>query len=775
MKIENENTFLAAINSGFNFFVGSGFSTLAADKQGRPLPIGSQLCNELIDIFGVPDGLNLAQIATILNSSHKAEFQSYLKERFTVGEFDTRYQVVERLPIRSIFTTNIDNLLHQIYKNGATSYLNDLDIRGSTFSDRNAIDLITLHGCVLNDSRDLTFDATDLASAFAREPDRWHCLVQALESAPTLFCGYSLADAGTLNSLHPSSSSGREISDKWIAVLPGTDEGTLQFFRALKFQIIECNISQLLEYFQAHCRPVVAHRPESSTRELFPEWAIPDIGSVPVRPIFGYFRGAPPTWYDVYSGQLSTTSHHARVRDVLNSGQHTLITGIPGSGKTTLVMQVLKDFPFTGHKLFCEAPTQEKANLILNRLDGSRALIGIDNFADDLDGVNTLINAPNVQVLGCDEIYWLEIVSHRLPRGKIQVIDVTDLSEEDTQAIVSRIPSDIRGAPSRVRQPRTEQTPSIFEIVESNIHLPTLSERYRQVLKNIGQQDIRLLEFLLVCAYVHSCRTPISVDMLFAFFRGTDISLGQLDAMRDRLLGIVVDYVGDLDDGAQNYYSPRSTLVSQAIIRQASPRQLKSVIVRFHNQVSSYRIHRYDVFRRRAFAHELMRGVFEDWEEGMTFYRDCYSKERSAYILQQGALYLSSKHRYQEAFQMIDESLSVSNRRIPSIRNSHAVILFEANIGRQETDGIVKQTLQESMEILKECYHYDQRKAYHAQVFADHSLRYDYRFGRSQAQGYLETALSWLREERRNSPWNREVDRLYGVVARRLGVSHSVR
>ena len=775
MKIENENTFLAALNSGFNLFVGSGFSTLAADQRGRQLPIGSQLCDELIGFFDMPDSLSLAQIATILNSSRKVEFQSYLKARFTVGEFDPRYQVIERLPIQAIFTTNIDNLLHEIYKNGTTSYLNDLDLRGSTFSDRNAIDLITLHGCVLNDSRDLTFDATDLASAFAREPDRWHYLTQALESAPTLFCGYSLADAGTLNSLHPSSVGGRELSDKWIAVLPGTDEGTLQYFRALKFQIIECDIAELLEYFEAHSRPVAARRPESSTRELFPEWAIPDIGSVPVRPIFDYFRGAPPTWYDVYSGQLSTTSHHAKVRDALNSGQHALITGIPGSGKTTLMMQVLKDFPFGGHKLFCEAPTPEKAKLILNRLEGGSALIGIDNFADDLDGVNVMIDAPNVQVLGCDEIYWLEIVSHRLPRSKIQVIDVTDLSEEDTQTILSHIPSDIRERPSSVRQLKKEQTPSIFEIVESNIRLPTLSERYRQVLNTIGRQDIRLLEFLLVCAYVHSCRTPISVDMLFAFFRGTDISLEQLDAMRERLLGIVIDYVGDLDDGAQNYYAPRSTLVSQAIIRQASPRQLKSVIARFHNQVSSYRIHRYDVFRRRAFAHGLMRGVFEDWEEGMSFYRDCYSKERSAYILQQGALYLSSKRRYQEAFQMIDESLSVSNRRIPSIRNSHAVILFEANIGRQETDGIVKQTLQESMEILKECYNYDQRKAYHAQVFADHSLRYDDRFGRSQAQGYLETALSWLKEEQRNSPWHREVARLCGVVARRLGVSHSLR
>lgn len=262
--------------------------------------------------------------------------------------------------------------------------------------------------------------------------------------------------------------------------------------------------------------------------------------------------------------------------------------------------------------------------------------------------------------------------------------------------------------------------------------------------------------------------------MLLAFFRGTEVTYMDLQAMREKMRGIVVDYIGDLDDGVQDYYAPRSSLVSQAVLGQASARRLRRVITQFHNQVSSYRIHRYDVFRRRAFAHDLMRRVFERWKEGLSFYQECYSKEANPYILQQGALYLSSKRRFQEAFQMIDEALSATNRRIPSIRNSHAVILFEANINRPETDGIVEQTLQDSMEILKECYAYDQRKAHHALVFADHALKYDRRFGRAKAQSYLDTALWWLREEHNNSPWHREVNRLSGVVARRLGVSHSL-
>ena len=126
---------------------------------------------ELTQLFGLHPNLGLPQIATILNSSKKAEFRAYLKSRFTVAGFDPLYRVIERLPIQSIFTTNIDNLLYAIYKDGTTSYLNDLDVRGAKFSDRNAVNLITLHGCVLDDFRELVFDATDMASAYANDPD----------------------------------------------------------------------------------------------------------------------------------------------------------------------------------------------------------------------------------------------------------------------------------------------------------------------------------------------------------------------------------------------------------------------------------------------------------------------------------------------------------------------------------------------------------------------------------------------------------------------------
>ena len=124
MKIENENNFLAGLNSGLHLFLGAGFSLHARDRDGNALPTGPDLHRELVDRFDIPSNLGLSQAATLLNSTRKGEFRAFLNSRFTVEDYDAKYDIVEKLPVKSIITTNIDNLLHRIFSNGTTSYLN---------------------------------------------------------------------------------------------------------------------------------------------------------------------------------------------------------------------------------------------------------------------------------------------------------------------------------------------------------------------------------------------------------------------------------------------------------------------------------------------------------------------------------------------------------------------------------------------------------------------------------------------------------------------------
>lgn len=773
MQVENENLFRNALGGGINLFLGAGFSLLAKDNNGVALPLGSQLATELVREFSLTDAdaLSLPQICTIIEHSKKERLRSYLESRLTVGSFDSSYRGLQRLNIKTIFTTNIDDLIFKIYADSVTHYLNDLDIRGASYNDRSAIDIVTLSGCVLDDNRPFSFNSLDLAAAFRSDPDRWHLLTSRLQTYPTLFWGYSMGDAATLEALNPTTVKGRRLGDRWIIVPASTDRGTLQYFTALDFQLVLADTAEFLEYvagldIPADVQVVVAKG--RTTRDLFPTEAIPDVASVPVRPLAEFFLGAPPTWYDVFSNRIPRTRHLLRVRESINSGRHTLVIGVPASGKTTLLMQAAHEVTYRGHKLVCDVPSIEKAQLIVKRLEGEPALLFVDNFADSVDAVDFLSSSSNVLLVGCDRDYNFEIVSHKLNLRDFNIVDVTDVSDADFQVIVSHIPPDLR-ATGRTTAGLAPDTPvSLFELVETYLLKANLRTRFASVLRQLEKEDQRLADFLLVCAYVHSCRTPISMDMLLAFFRDRIAEYEEIYALRRRVGALVADYVGELDDGEQDYYMPRSTIAAEAIVEQASSEALNPVLRRFHAEVSPYRIHRYDVFKRKAYDAGLMRRVFGDWEEGRQFYEQAYVRDRSPYVLQQGALYLAHKRQFSKAFDWIDDAILQSDGRIPSIRNSHAIILFRANIAREETDGTVQRTLEQSMQILAECYHYDKRKAYHAITFADQALRYWDRYGNDQAYGYLVTAREWLENEVKTSPWNRNARRMLELVTRKV-------
>lgn len=101
MKITNQNSLEHAFATGINLFVGAGFSILAHDKCGRKIPLGNALRDELASKFGKSNAFSLAQISTILEASCKDDFQKYLTERFTIGEYDARYENLNKLLIKS--------------------------------------------------------------------------------------------------------------------------------------------------------------------------------------------------------------------------------------------------------------------------------------------------------------------------------------------------------------------------------------------------------------------------------------------------------------------------------------------------------------------------------------------------------------------------------------------------------------------------------------------------------------------------------------------------
>jgi len=774
ITVENENLFQEAIRTGLNLFAGSGFSVCAKDSEGKNLPLGVTLATELRQEFNLSntDALTLPQICTILLSDRAAELNAFLRVRFSVDSYDPRYDVIREINIPSILTTNIDDLFARVLEHSNEKYLHDLVGSGAPISDQSAVEFIPLHGSVMHPEAPLTFTTLDVAASFSEDPDKWHFLTERLQKRPTLFWGYSLSDAGVLQALHPRTVHNRSHQHKWIA-LNKSDNASEQYFRAMGFYIIIGDTGNLLDYLtrtKATTETVPVHDGRNTER-LFPYEAVPRADKGPVRPVLDFYMGSEPTWHDVFSGQIARTHHYSSLLDAILSKKHVIVVGTPASGKSTLLMQTALGLSFNGHKLMTDSLTVKKAELFLRKLREEKAVLFLDNFADNIEAFGMLTKTSNVQVIAFDREYNYEIASHRIDKKNTKIIDVTELTNTDVQEIYQRIPDRIRSNTLNFPSMEADAAPSLFEVVERNVVGPKLRDRFASVLHQLEKQGTTHHDLFIMLCYVHSCRTPVSFDMAAAFLRDDVATWEDVQEALNCLGGLLTDYSGNLIDSDQDHFIPRSTHVSEAVITASSAGSLRRVLVKFHKNVTPLRICRFDVFKRRGYDADLAKKAFQDWEEGKAFYQSVYDRLQSPFVLQQGALYLAHKRQFRESFGWIDKAVTDTNRRVLSIRNSHAIILFRANIEIAGDSPTRHQTLKQSMDILAECYKFDRRKTYHAVVFADHAVQYWDVYGSDAGHKYLETAKEWLVAELRSAPWNRKIQRLDRLVTDRLGKS----
>ncbi|MCD6272754.1 MAG: SIR2 family protein [Deltaproteobacteria bacterium] len=766
MKIENEYTLLRSLQSGVNLFVGAGFSAEAKNKDGQGLPTGNTLTKDLINHFHLQEysNLDLTQLSSILESERKDDFYNFLAERFKVFQYDPIYNCLLKINIKSIITTNIDDLWFKIVSPSDDYYINDITTCGPAYQDQSALDYIPLHGCVTHTPYDFVFTNLNIAASFSTDPDKWHFLTERIQRTPTIFWGYSLSDAGVLQSLSKATINYREHKDKWI-ILRHEDKAAISYFKSIGFKIIIAETKDFLEYIEKNnIEKESSRKLTCSSKSIFPEYSIPELSDISVRSIEDFYLGAPPEWSDIITGKLHKISHYHSIVDSIYSRKNTVVIGIPVCGKTTLMMQMAYDLNFDGYKLICNSLTVEQAKLIIKKLGGENALIFIDNFSDDIDILNIFYGNNNIRFVVFDRFYFFDLISHKINKESTNIIEISELSNSDIQSIYSKIPESIRGR--QLLKPNTLDgvQPSIFELIERNTSTTNLESRFNSLIRDLKNESNELFGLLLMCCYVHICRTPVSYDMVYAFLRD---NIKDYRGVYDKIdsLGNLVKELStqlvDLED--QDYYLPRSTYLSETLIHLAPSNDLKAMILKFYENISSFRICRYYIFRRKAYDAGLMGKAFINWKEGLEFYKRAETRNESPFLKQQCALYLSHKKRFKEAFSWIDKALMQSDYRIPTIRNSHAIILFRANIDKPH-DKSGHDSLKKSMDILTECYNFDKRKTYHALVFADHAIQYSSFYINDLSREYLQTAKKWLSEESSKYPWNRNCKRLLRKV-----------
>lgn len=769
MEIENKYSFEQALRNGINFFAGAGFSVRAMDADGRFLPTGQGLVKELDSIYQKGPQFSLAQISSILEATDKENFHKFLNKRFSVCQYDSIYDNLTKIRIRSIYTTNIDDLFFKIFEKSNSFFLRDQATLGTT-QDPRAVHYLPLHGCVKNPERGYVFDVTTLANIYSDTPRIWNCLSHELEVRPTIFIGYGFGDSSVIQALTSRQTFVNVQKEKWV-VLRKEDQQYAEYYKSQGFSIIKASLEEILDFFGTINVSQGGAKIGDERANLLKPYIVPNsVGELTVqRPIRDFFAGSDPLWCDIISNQLYRTQYFSRIIDSVNNPhKNTIIIGAPVSGKTTLMMQVASAIDFSGWKLFFPSLSEDRARFIVKILDKSKALICVDNIYDSID-VLPILERDNITLICAERSHNFGIISHLIDKEHYDVINVTTLCDMDLQGVFKALPQGIRNEYlKKESELRTYGKDSIFEFVIRNVNFQNIKERYKNAILKLENEDPELAEFLILCAYMHSCHIPVSIEMVYDYFDYGNYN-DVFDLTNDAE-GIIKEYLpleGEKYED-MDYYYPRSKYIAEVIIGACSSKVLSKVLNTVIANIPQFRICDYRKFRKFGFDKNLAVKAFKKWEEGRNFYENAFLYDgRNPYILQQGALYLSSFGQYRLAFEWIDRAINMTNDKYFSIRNTHAIILFNANINNDSDDA--KMELHNSMAILEKCISNDARKRFHANTYGQQAIRYAQKYKNDeQSVRYLQKAYQWLDRELKESSWDKEIAQTKDEVYRQM-------
>ena len=245
MKIDNEALFRQTLETGVNLFLGAGFSTLEC-KGIQNLPVAKDLCKEIDKGFELNGkfGNDLETISTYVSTIGRQRYEDFLRKKYKVTDYNKKYNLLNRINIKSIITTNIDNIVYMVMDNSNRYYLRNIMLYGIGKNQGAEIPYVPLHGDVLNNESHLYFGKFDLATVAVDNKDLFSQLNTYIFSSPTLFWGYNFRDTGVLGILR------KVLPNKkhniWIQCMPG--DPNIDLYQSLNCDVIIGDTEKLFHW-----------------------------------------------------------------------------------------------------------------------------------------------------------------------------------------------------------------------------------------------------------------------------------------------------------------------------------------------------------------------------------------------------------------------------------------------------------------------------------------------------------------------------------------------
>ena len=480
------------------------------------------------------------------------------------------YNVIKEINVKSIFTTNIDDLFYKIYDNSVSNRKLYNRSDGSDNKNELTIDYYALHGCIREANCEYVFGATDLAAAFSRSGrnESWRNLARDSSRNPILFWGWNFNDPGPIEAMYDKEKEFEQNIQRWV-LLYNPEEEMVDFLESLRFNIIIGDTKEMLIYLKEKSAEIaddINKMIKRSDNAQLIKYNIPKNDSKLIKyPIKRFFLKYAPQRSHIYSGAVPKTRHYIKLMDKISSGKDIIIIGIRCSGKTTLLMQACILGTFSKPVHFMSAPSLVEVELYLNLLDGSNSILFVDNCFRDTNAVCKLLEAKNVQVVFSDRDFNFERQYHKISQYMKDVIkiDVTELEQIDAQNIISSMPTEIKK--NHIILDSFSKDPTIINLLAT-----AMKETNFKFIEQFSEQDIEAARVFMVICYVHSCGVPCSFDMIYSFLGDDRYSWREMYNIIERIGGLLKELSnGDIVSiyYDQDYFICRSRTLAEKIIR----------------------------------------------------------------------------------------------------------------------------------------------------------------------------------------------------------------
>lgn len=722
---EEERLFTYELSKGINLFLGAGFSVLP-NSLNEKLPNAKELCEEVCAEFEIDD-IFKDDLYTASEMVPVSEYQDYLRRRFKVEHgINNLYYLLDKLNIKNIITTNIDNIVPTIYdQEGSEHYIHDIGLYGSARQNPNCIQYITLNGNVCNPNSHLYFGKFELTQTEQKNEDLFKRAYTLMMEMPVLFWGYSFGDNGVIKVVNQMLKSNKQ-NNIWVQCRPD-DEKQIKFYRARGCKVITADTLQLFQWIEDVYLNSEYYKKESQNHlsdNSLSNYRIPKQYSCETNEKEDYYRLGKTCWYSIYNNHAFETNLVDRMWTHHLSSKNVVILGHKFSGKTTALMQCAVKHSDEDVFFLEGDSTPEEIKGFLSKLRNSNAVVFIKDISKDIESFCILAASPKVSVIATSDKYSFESIRHILVRRNIVFCEesVGDLDEDTAKLIYNYMPPSIKRNRFVFKKGANEEY-TFFELLGQNISKFMSYEGVLATLKGIchfDDDDIPSLDIQLIAltVYLQTNGSYMSTDLFFSYFNFSDYHK-EIVPFCDRVEGLLIDTADAGYD--QDYFSIRSEFFLHYALETFSKdvnlrKVYKYMIARFVKEVPKSHVYRYDVFVKKAYDSRLFYEVFgDDMETALDLYDYLYNYDESPYTLQQKALCLSLFHRSKEAFAVIDSALSYLPNNF-SMKNSKAEIIYNAN--KSFSTEKAEEQLHKATDILEECRKNDKRQNYHAILYA---------------------------------------------------------